>query len=174
MSRIFQKSPFNYEYKMGLYNAVDYNITQTLATGIVTNQVLGSVLLLSGAYVRDGQELHLRAAGRTGGTGSKSLRLRMNTLSLIAVSAITPANNTAWQFEAVIRRTGSGTVYKTAKFFYNMGESAGSAAPSILGTSGSLTTGFDIGAVDLSFDVQVDVAVAAETVRHDDMSIAIL
>jgi hypothetical protein len=55
-----------------------------------------------------------------------------------------------------------------------MNETAGSQAPTILANGGSLTPGFDIGAIDLTFDVHVDVAVAAETIRQDDMSVAIL
>jgi hypothetical protein len=141
---------------------------------VVTNQLLRSVLIPAGAFAREGQEIHVRAAGRTGGTGSKTLRLRINTVSLIQVTAITPANNTAWLFEAVLRRKDATSLYKTARFFYNMNETAGSQAPTILANGGSLTPGFDIGAIDLTFDVHVDVAVAAETIRQDDMSVAIL
>src|SRR5262245_32543136 len=174
MSRIFQKSPFNYEYKVGVYNAADYNPNQNLATGVVNNQLLSSALVVGGAYVRDGQEIHIYAAGRSGGTGSKTLRLRLNTLTLAQATAITPTNNTGWTFEAILRRISSTVLYKTVKFFYNLGETPGMGVATTIGTSGSMTPGFDIGAVDLTFDVHVDVAVASETLRQDYMSVAIL
>lgn len=174
MSSIFQKIPFNYNYQVSIYNAADYNITPNTATGIVTNQVLSSVFIPGRSFIREGQEIFYRAAGRTSGTGSKSLRLRLNTLSLIAVTAITPNNNTSWLFEAVLTLRTSTVLYKSCKFFYNMGETAGSATPSILGTSGTLGTAFDITTADLTFDLEVDIAVAAETIREDNAAIAIL
>lgn len=173
MSSIFQKPPFNYQYKVGILNAVDFDNATRTATGIASDVDLSSVVLPSGAWVQDGQRIFLTASGRSTGAGNKTIDLRLNT-NLLFQLTVAPTNNTGWFLETEILRRANNALKSTSRFYFNLNESAGMAVPSIQMNNTVNNNFSDIVNTEFTFLLRVDVAVGAETFTQHEMNLAIL
>jgi len=175
LSLIFQKPPFTYQYQVGVENDVDYDNDDVIITGAISNAPLGSVVLQSGALIRDGQRLFICAGGRQTGTGSKTFLLRVNGSNLFSSNAITPANNTGWFLRSELFRRSNNSLHVETLFVYNTGDGAGGAAPLLVsGVNISFSSINDIAATLLTFEMLGTIVVAAETIRQTKMSLSVL
>lgn len=173
MSIIYQKPPQSLAYVVGVENVVDYEVTNVLQTGVITNAVLHNVVLPAGAFANDGQRVKIFAQGSfAGNAGNKTFRLFANGTAFFVTAAINPGSAIGWALEANIFRRGS-SLSGGVEFRHGY--------PTSVNTSGAITViGGDFAPVvasinvEITFEIQVDIAAGGDSVAQNRMLLSIL
>lgn len=125
MSLIFQKPPFNYQYKVGIANAVDVETVPVQQDAPVTDGVMQDVVLPGRAFAQDGQRFRAIGIGTLDNpTGTAIFNVTVNGV-LVGVGTVGLAvPQRGFKIEVELFRQAANLRVVTT---FNMGILSGSA-----------------------------------------------
>lgn len=168
MSLIFQKPPFNYQYKVGISNQVDYRLDPIVATGVVAGANLHDLIVPARALVQDGQKLFITAFGRATGAGNKRVFCQLQPGAIfIYDSGSLGINNQEWSIFIEAQRTSPQSLQIVGVGFFAYVSLPGTAtAPQTRVGGGSVAVMNPLFDAPLTVQFRADVSTGGDTLTH--------
>lgn len=108
MSQIFQKTPPNYTYLVGIANAIDYEVSPVTVNGVAADTPTQDLVIPGRTLVQDGQVLNVYSLlSTTALAGGAPTLLRLNGTTIFNTTPSVAAGSAAFVIETKIVRITS-------------------------------------------------------------------